>query len=180
MKNTLFIVLVTVGVVSMVISTMAYTWVFAKVRNTIAQVSLTAEETQLLATKNAQTQTLRRIVRDTQQEREELDTYFVTGNGIVRFLEDIEALAKNSGAKVSVETVGEGSAIDKDGLVRPLMVDLKLDGTLQEIFYALSLIETFPKAIVVRTVRITQHPTERAWQGVVSINVTKVETFDGT
>lgn len=180
MKNTLLIILTIVGVVAMVVSTAAYSWLFVKVRGTIAQVAFTAEEAQLLATKNAHTQTVRRIVRDTQEEREELNEYFLTQDEIVVFLEDVESLTADSGAKVSVETVGEGASIDKDGLVKPLLVDLKLSGTLEEVFHALALIETFPKAVTVRDARITQSPAKKTWQGVLNIHVIKVEEPENT
>ena len=177
-RNTLLLVLVTIGVIAMTISVVAYSWLFIKVHNTITEVVFASEEVQLLATKNAHTQTVRRVVRDTQLERDEINSYFVTDEGLVSFLEDIEELGVHAGAPISVQSVSVGDTIDKDELVAPLELLLKSEGTLPEVFYMLALLEAFPKVITVDSVRFTQLPNTLEWQGEFDVIVIKIASKD--
>jgi Na+-translocating ferredoxin:NAD+ oxidoreductase RnfG subunit len=179
MRNTLLVILAIVGMVSVGMSAAVYFWLFAKVQDTVAQAARTTEEAQVLTITNDRTQTVRRIVRDIQQERNELNTYFVTEDGIVTFLEDVENLTADTGAEVRVQSVAEGSPIDKDGMVASLQVTIALQGTFQEVFHSLALLEKFPKAMTMREVRIIQNPTEaRMWKAEVNIYVTKIDVSD--
>lgn len=169
--NTLLTLLVGFGVVSVLISSVAYVWLFLEVRSTITAVSTSAESAQLLAAQNAHTQTVRRIVRDTQKERDELNTYFLTENEIVEFLEDIENLGQHAGAPIDVRTVSVEDPIDKDESIVPLELTLHSTGTLQQLFYTLSLLEVYPKALTIERVSFSQHPTDFSWGGTFNIVV---------
>jgi len=174
-RNILLIILASIGIVAMLVSIVSYSWLFIKVTNTIEAAALTSEEVQLLSTKNAHTQTVRRVVRDTQIQREELGSYFITEETLASFLGDIEELGSYTGAAIDVQSVSLGDAIDKDELVAPLKLSLKSEGELQDIFYTLALLEVFPKALTIDRVRFTQNPDTLSWQGVFDIEVIKVE-----
>ena len=174
MKNTLLIIVTIVGVVSMGVTVGAYVWLLGKVQSTAADAALLVEEGTLLAAQNEQTQAVRRVVRATQQEREKLNSYFITDGGIVGFLESIEALGAFSSADVRIVSVEEGNPIDKDKLIKPLFVDVELSGSFSEVFHTLALIESFPRAMSVRTVRLTQVPKQLIWQATVGIQVLKI------
>ncbi|QSH39131.1 hypothetical protein JXR01_02375 [Candidatus Kaiserbacteria bacterium] len=176
--NTLLIILVSVGVFAVFASSFMYIWLFLEVRATLTQVSASAEEAQILATQNAHTQTVRRIVRDTQEQIGELNTYFLAEKEIVAFLEDIENLGEHAGAVIDVRTVSVEEAIDKDESIIPLELTLSSTGTLQQVFYTLSLLEVYPKALTFERVSLTQHPTDFSWNGVFNVTVLQAATIE--
>lgn len=173
--HTLLLILVGVGLATCVLSLSAYMWVFVKVEDTVNRVSVISEEAQLLATKNAHTQTVRRIVRDTLHEREALNEYFLTEEELVTFLGSLETLSTYSGATVAIQSVSVGEAIDKDGLITSLKLSLKSIGSLQAVYHNLALLETFPKTVSVNSIRLTQDPSTLVWEGVFDITVIKIE-----
>jgi len=177
-RNIFLLVLAIIGVLTMLVSITAYAWLFLKVNNTLEQISIASGEVQLLSVKNEQIQTVRREVRDTQEQRAELNSYFITEEGIVDFIEDIEKLGEHAGASVSVQAVSVGDPLDKDGLLVPLSISLKSEGTLREVFYTLALLEAFPKALNVKNVRFAQHPTDLTWQGVFDIVAVEITSED--
>ena len=167
-KNTLFSLFVASIVVVGLLGA-SYIWVFLEVRSEIAKVTVAAEEAQILATQNAHVQTVRRVVRDTQIQRETLSTYFLSEEEIVEFLEEIENLGTHAGSQVSVQTVQAGEAVDKDGAIIPLQLTLRSGGSLQAVFYTLALLESYPKALSVEEVVLIQNPTTFEWSGMFNV-----------
>jgi Tfp pilus assembly protein PilO len=151
-----------------------YVWMFMAVRAELTQASLVAEEVQILAKKNAYTNTVRKVVRDTEALRSELDSYFVNEEDLVTFLNDLENLGDNAGAVVTVQSVQTGKRISKDASIEELRLALKADGSLENVFHLLSLIEAFPKAISLDKVRLTRRQTEGSWQGTFDVTVARV------
>lgn len=177
-KNALLMILVGISLVALVISFTTYAWLLVKVNDTIREAALASENVQLLAAKNAYTQTIRKIVRDTTDEREEINSYFITDEKLVSFLENIEGLGTRAGAGLEVQSVSVGDAIDKDGLVSPLKLSLKSEGTITEIYYILNLLEAYPKALSVKRVQMNQQADTLTWVGVFDIEVIKVLTLN--
>lgn len=173
-NNALFII-VGIGTIVTCITIVTYAWLFFEVNKTITQVTSAAEESQLLAAQNAHTQTVRRIIRDTQDSRKELNTFFLTDKEIVTFLEDMENLGVHANAPIAVQSVSVEDAIDKDGRVVPLELTLRSEGTLQQVFYTLSLLETYPKALNIGKVSLKQSPTDLMWEGVFNIVALQVD-----
>lgn len=173
-KNTSLVLLVGTGVLALVVATAAYAWLFFEVRHTLEDVARTAEAAQLVATRNAHTQTVRRVVRDTEAERAELDNYFLREESIVTFLEDIEELGVHAGAPLTVQSVSVEDALDKDERIVPLHLVLRSEGSLQELFYIMQLLETFPAAVSLQKVQLTQHVENLTWDGTFHITVLRL------
>ncbi len=155
-------------------ATSAYVWLFLEVRHTLSEVTNTAEDARFVAARNAHTQTVRRIIRDTEMERAELDSYFLREEDIVTFLGNVEELGIYVGAPITVQSVSAEEAIDTDERIVPLRLVLSSEGALQELFYLLQLLETFPAAVQVQKVQITQDAKDRAWNGTFHITVLRL------
>ena len=156
------------------LSVAAYAWLFTEVRSLVAEVAIAAEEASILSTQNKNTQTIRRVVRDTKEERAELQSYFVNEDELVSFLEKLEAVGVRTGAPLSVENVGARGAVDKDGLIVPLSLSLRATGTFRQVVHTLALVEAFPKVLSLERVRLSQLPDE-GWQAIY-----EVELLQGT
>ncbi|PCI89751.1 hypothetical protein COB18_03020 [Candidatus Kaiserbacteria bacterium] len=174
--NKIVITLLSVGAVTLGISMSAYSWVFFEMQQTVTQIANITNETQILATQNAHAQTVRRIVRDTQDERSELDTYFLIEDDIVTFFADLENLGTSAGVNISVSSVKVGKPLDNDKFITPLTLTLESAGSLRQVFHTLALLEAYPKALQITQTRIVQHPSEDSWQGTFAITAIKIDT----
>ena len=90
-------------------------------------------------------------------------------NDVVVFFDEIENLGILAGALVSIESVNLGKTVDKDDLVEELILTLKAEGSISELYHLLSLFEQFPKALLVESSRFVQHPSEFHWQGTFKL-----------
>ena len=173
-ENIFLITVAAVSVCGMVVAFGLYIWVFSQVRATITQASLMSEELQLLATQNTHTQTIRRLVRDTQEEQTKLDTYFVNEESLVAFLEDLEDIGMRTGVVLSVESVSVGQAVDKDELLIPLILNVKSTGSFQSVVHTLALLESLPQATQITQARLTQSSENASWNGLYSLSVLQI------
>ena len=173
-KNSVLIILSIVAAIVASVAVAAYIWIFIVVNDISARAEVISEEVELLTVKNDHTQMVRRVVRDTQKERTELNGYFVTEEEIVTFLEDIEGLGYYSDADIVVQTVETGKPVDKDGLVIPLRITLKAEGRFREVFHTLMLIEALPKVLMVEGARITENNTKQIWEGFFDITTMQI------
>ncbi len=172
--NAPLMILVGVSLVALVVSSATYIWLFIKVNDTIREAAIVSESAQLLSAQNAYTQTIRKIVRDTSDDRDKINSYFITDEKLVSFLENIENLGTRAGVSLEVQSVSVGDTIDKDGLVSQLRLSLESEGTIKEVYYILSLLEAYPKALSVRRVQMNQRSDTLAWVGTFDIEVIKV------
>ena len=143
----------------------AYVWLFIEVRTLVADVAVAAEEANVLSAQNKNTQTIRRVVRDTKNERAELQTYFVSEEELVAFLEELEVISTHTGSVITVQSVSAQKAIDKDDLLVPLALSLRASGTFTQVVHTLALIETFPKVLNLERVSFTQSANDGLWRG---------------
>lgn len=171
--------LTALSVVSMLILFVAYVWLFAEVHSTIDEGAHIAQEAQLAATRNAHTQTVRRVVRDTQQERAVLDTYFASEEDIVDFLEEFESIGSAAGTVFRVQSVSLGNTLDADERLIELTLTTQASGTFARVVHTLALLESFPKAARVDAVRIVENPETGEWLGTFDVVVVQIRDSEG-
>ncbi|PCI30854.1 hypothetical protein COB52_00795 [Candidatus Kaiserbacteria bacterium] len=174
MSKTTPIILLIIGTLILGVVGSAYAWSFLKVRSTIEQAAVISAKADLWASSNENAQVVRRSVREIQAQREVLDTYFIKEDGIVSFLDEIEEIGDHAGLPIEVIAVEAGNPIDKDGLIRPLTISLRVSGKLKDIFYTLAMLETLPKAVSVDGVGLTQDPENLTWIGEFKVVVTQI------
>jgi hypothetical protein len=120
-------------------STFLFTYNQIKENNKLAQVAQVVWQTE--TTRREQAKTLDFSVKIIKKEREELNTHFIQSSNVVPFLDTIEKIASESGAKTEVTSVN----ISKDNT--ELALDMKAVGSFQEIYKFLALLENSPYEI---------------------------------
>ncbi len=156
-----------------------YAWLFVQERETITQAAQVAGDAQLLATRNAHTQTVRRVVRDTRDERARLNTYFVNDTELVTFLEEIESLGTYANAQTIVSSVQVGDSRDDDDRIVDLELLLNAEGSFASVMQVLALLEAFPSALDVVNVQLTQQSQRDTWTGVFELVAVRAEAPQG-
>lgn len=122
--------------------------------------------------KEAGIESTRNILRNTAAEREKIDSYFVSSDNIVDFLEKIELLGKKSGVALSFDSVDIPS--DEKNVLR---VRAGTKGSWENTFYFLSLIENLPfkieleKSSVIKTVEVVSNIKTFYWRGDFTIKL---------
>ena len=168
----IFVALLSVAIAVCCIA--GYVWLFSAVRGTVEDAARTAQEAALLSTRQAHAQTVHRVVRDSQTQRDKLSSYFVTDDTVVDFLGDIEALSVRTGVSLSVSSVTVGDPVDTDGAVVPLTLLLTTRGSMSDVFYTLALLEAYPKALFVRDMRFTQREDGTLWDARYDVVVMRI------
>lgn len=140
-----------------------YMLLYGQVQNVFARMdTLSSRVTQLLMLQDKE-KNERHIVLDTQQSRDKLNTYFITEEDTVSFIERIETLAQTAQTNLNIDAVN----IKEEGLE----VMVTTSGSWDSVFHFISLIEAMPFRISVKntTLRYTQ---ESGWTGSLSVLVT--------
>jgi hypothetical protein len=145
-KKTLNILIV--SVITLLVSILLYTLLFLTIgqsreklinlESTLEQVVL--EEQQYLSQKI--------LLKDTQEDRVELDSYFLTEAGIATFLEEIEMLGEDANVLVNIDSVDVRGSEDEE-ISDVLDVALDVSGNWVSLFHYLSLMESLPLALTV-------------------------------
>ncbi len=81
---------------------------------------------------------LNRLLEKIKDDRQELDTHFAKGSDVVPFLDTLEKLAPEAGAKAEV------SSVDTKANNSGLIVGLKVSGSFEAIYKFLMLLENSP------------------------------------
>lgn len=120
---------------------------------------------------------MQNLVRETEEERGELNKYLVTRDNPASFLEQLESVGAEVGVGVSIasleELVSTGSNPESDpygGVGSPqIRVSLEVLGTWKGVYAYLQLLEVMPYALAIEQVSIAQQETGSLWEGVVTI-----------
>lgn len=126
------------------------------------------------------------IIRDTELERSELDTYFIGRDGVVSFLELLESFGDTANVSVevsTVEVVTERRVTTQNGkevelpppAVESLQVIVSVGGSFEEVFHYLTLLETMPFHTAINSVSIERARSEGvAWSGLFGFDTLKI------
>lgn len=155
-----------------VISALAfYVYLFLLVKNENVKASEFEQSIKNATNRDERSLSERSILRGTENERKELEKYFLYQGNEVAFIEKIESLGDISGSRVSFTSVDSEKEIFK--------ANLSATGGFKEIYHLLSLLETMPFQISVKrlslgklaTIGILQGKNQGEWSGEFSIEL---------
>ena len=154
-----------------------YTVFFVGIKNKNEDISIIVNEIDSSIEKEAKLKSVKKLIEDTENERKKLDTYFVTDNSVVDFIESIEALAKE--VEIDTEVVSVDIS-ENDKISEALLLSLEVEGLWSNLFYFVSLIEELPFKIGISKVDIkavyedaNKTKSSGSWKGVINFNVLK-------
>ncbi|MCH7529597.1 hypothetical protein IIB50_00550 [Patescibacteria group bacterium] len=160
-----------------VVSIVVYTLLFLEIKEKNREASLIASELDLEAKRDKRLRSIQNIVRDTEQQREQLNIYFVNEDSVVTFIETIEALGGKSGAEVEIVSVNIEERNTEEGNSEFLRLTFSATGTWNEVFYLFSLVELLPYKIEIKRASFESRKSgtikSNVWNGSFSIAVAK-------
>lgn len=137
--------------------------------------------------KDESLRSIKNLMNDTKEEREQIAGLFVQPNGTVDFIEEVESLGRVAGVKLEVESVGIGALKDKTGSsTESFRLFFKTEGSWGGTMHLLSLLENMPYKISFENVRLGKVSggsssesgkgiTPSYWSGNFSFSVLKIK-----
>jgi hypothetical protein len=158
-------------------------WLFSiQVGSNISQISNLGEDLNFQLAKERQLKSMKNISRETQSERIELDSYFVSSDGIVSFIKEVEGLATLSGLEVEIDSVGTTEYFageDLSEILEILGLNLRVKGEWSSSFYFLNLLERMPYQVSFDQFSLeAENSTEDEasnWKGRIGLKVLKIK-----
>jgi hypothetical protein len=135
------------------------------------------------ADKNDKADTIRRIVLETVDSRSKIDSFFLPKNGVVDFLDKIENMAKAKKLTYKIHSINEED-FDGKTLVGPdylsiIRITLQVNGSWNNIYNYLLLMESVPYRVDVVGIRITKAENLKndagKWSGFIDLNILKLK-----
>ena len=160
-----------------------YIMLFLNLKEKNNNISVLTNEVDTVLQKEIKLRSVKYLIKDTEDERADLDSHFVIDDEVINFIEIIENLGMDSGAKIEVTNVSVSStnkeAADQINISELLYLDFKIEGRFAQMFHFLSILEKLPFKIDILRVNFGRIPNEdgkiKSWNGFFSITAVKLK-----
>mgnify|MGYP002636448553 CR=1 FL=1 len=157
-------------------------WLISKkIDNNITKISDLEIELDHQLIREKQLNSAKRITLDTSVERNQLDQYFISPDGIVSFIKEIENLASIASVSIEIKSVGVKEYFIKEkesDVLELLNIDLDTVGNWAGNFYFLNLLESMPNELFIDKLSFNTSDGEdgfKNWNGKINIKVLKLK-----
>lgn len=148
----------TIACVVFLVSTIIPIFLYVRIYQAVAYVSRVEGDLASEGTQEKKARVAKQQVERTVQDRALLTTLSVGKGDVATFISSIEAKARASHVGLEIGSVGIDQTAEDP---KPLMIQMKADGTQASALTFLRLIETLPVASYVRTVSLEKR--EKSW-----------------
>lgn len=172
----------------------AYVVLYIVLGNMSAEVSkLNTQSTQQLE-QNEQQAATRRIIEDTANLRNALDSFFVSPGGVAGFITTIESLATDAQVNLEITTVNveENETTDSEeennesdsnttaDMFQTLQLDMTAQGSWSQVTHLTTLLESLPKKAIIQEVSFEEaagpeEQTQSQWNAFVTLTASKLK-----
>jgi hypothetical protein len=152
-----------------------YLTLFTIIKNKNNQISALQNQVDMEVRKDQRLHSVKLLMTDLNKELEMIDAHFVSDNGVVDFLESLEALGSVSGASVSVNSVSVNKDKDVSLPYELLKLEFVARGSWVAVVQLISLLDAFPLGITIERMQLERIPNSNSWQINTSFNVLKLK-----
>lgn len=115
------------------------------------------------------------LLKELSSDESALDSRFLDENGVVPFIELLEAIGKDAGVTIEIDSVGiepDSTSVQSHEWLR---VALKAEGSWAKLFHFIVLLETIPQALRLDQVSLSEFAEEELalWQGTFIFRAAK-------
>lgn len=150
-----------------------YATLFIIIKNKNNQISILQNKVDIEVRKDQRLHSTKQLTSDLSEEFVQVDKHFVSADGVVGFLEDLENLGRKSGASVSVNSVSVNENAGNGLPYEPLQIEFAARGSWKSVLHLISLLETFPLGITVSRMHLEKNLN--SWQLNTSFSVLKLK-----
>lgn len=127
----------------------AYVYTFVLILDKNRQVSEFSASVQNLTEQKNNLISLKDRAKNTEKERSQIDSYFVSQNGVVAFLNRIQSLAEENGLDMAVSSVAIGDSPISPDIFEIIKLSFTCIGEWSDAYRFMSLIDVMPLRIFV-------------------------------
>jgi hypothetical protein len=179
-RKTINILILTI--IFNIITASLYFYVSGMVNKNLEKISNLSNNLNTQLLKQEQFKLFKNIINETNLDREELDTRFISSDGLVSFITQVEALATLSGVSVDIGNVSVSEYLhqgSKSELLEFLNMSISVSGSWENNFYFLNLLESLPYNISIDSFNLqTGGDTDNKitkWNGAFDLKTLKIK-----
>jgi Tfp pilus assembly protein PilO len=158
-------------VICNIVAIAGYYFLFQHIKTQAQAASLLINALDVSQQKDSRLNSLRSVIKDTQVQRQQLVTFLLSSDAEISFIEQIEALAKNSG--LTEKTNNVSSVAGGADAIKTLQMQIGTTGSWNNTLYFLSQVENLPFDVHVQGVSINK--ASSSWTATFDINVTETK-----
>lgn len=151
----------------------AYTTLFFIIKNKNNQISILQNKVDIEVIKDKRLHSIKQLTEDLKSELDQIDSHFVSTDGVVNFLESLESLGRKAGTSVSVNSVSVNENAGNGLPYELLKVEFAARGTWRNTVHLISLLETFSLATTVERMHLEKY--SNSWQLNMTFTVLKLK-----
>ncbi len=166
------ILAITVGVLT-IVACSVYLFFFFKIKNINNEISLLQNQLDIEIRQDQRLRSVRQLLQELEGEFNEIDSYFVSSDGVVNFLETLESLGDEVQASVDVNAVDVLTPSGAQTPYEELEIRFASRGSWNALVQLISLLETLSFGITFKRVQLERIPDSFLWQANVEFTVLK-------
>lgn len=163
-----FMILVGLNIIALIIFGLGIYFITTKE----GRIEILSQDVEEIAIKEQKIRIMKKELNRTIVEREKIENLFISSDDIASLLQEIEGLGKDSGVAISFETVSIDNNLDNK-----LRLNILAQGSFEDIFYLLLLIEQLPIKLLFENITIVKNESKEkeetyaGWEGFFNVSV---------
>jgi Tfp pilus assembly protein PilO len=158
-----------------IMSIVFYCGFFIVIKNKNNQISILKNQVDIEIRKDQRLHSVKQLMMDLNEEINKINSRFVSNDGVVKLLEDLESLGKVSGASIGVNSVSVESNKDTNLPYELLKIEFVSRGSWRSVVQTISLLETISLGINIERMQLERLPKSNSWQMNASFTVLKLD-----
>lgn len=147
-----------------------------------SEISTWKNEVKVFKDRASKVRSISQLLEETRSEREVIDSFFVSDERVVSFIENLEALARQRGLVVSTDSI-QVQDIEKSNLKQNLQVQLNTIGNWNNTFHFFKQVENLPVGLKVDSVSLNKNTVlsqeadtvSHEWRMSLRLSVSKIK-----
>ena len=170
--------------VLLVVSIVMYVIFFINIKEKNKNISSIVSEIDLVVKKEVRLKSVKNLIKETEGDHIKLNTYFITDDKVVDFIENIENMAKDVGVDIEVVSVYvndiKDDSIQKNNISELLRLSIEMSGKWSNIYHFVSLVEKLPFKIDILNINLENmyngdNENPENWKGVLNLSAVKLK-----
>lgn len=140
------------AVIANVVIVSVYVYIFLQIKEKNQNIASLTDEIAVLSDRKKNLQSVKKIVSDTAVLHSQIDKYFIKKDGVVQFLNSIQALGVENNLSTKITSVAIGQMASTSEVMELLTADVQVAGVWTDVYKFASLLELMPIQLTVERV----------------------------
>jgi hypothetical protein len=177
-NNSKHITLILFGIISIIVSACGYLYIHDAVINQAERYSIALKDSETYDENKKNEQNLQKIYKQTVVDRAKLDTYIITEDKVVNFIESLENIGKMTNTKVALSSIDSEEMKDlAKGTSGHIKAKVDIKGSWSNVMTSLSMLENLPFSITLDNSKLSNNNLDKSapWSLSTGIRVLSIK-----